>query len=133
MADSVNTNTLFSGTRRKIYQFTNVSDGTGESAVVKVDISTLTGPNKSAPPSKLVVEAIDYNIQGFTSVTLYFDATTDDEIAVLPAGSGVVDFTYGGGLVDPQSSGATGDIVLTTTGAAANASYDITLYVRLKE
>jgi hypothetical protein len=101
------------------------------SAVVKSDISTLTGPNGSAPSSQ-VVEWIEYDVQGFTSVRLDWDATTDDEIAVL-SGQGVLDWTAYGGLVDPASTGATGDIVLTTAGASATATYTITIGLRLKD
>ena len=41
MADAVATQVLFDGTRRAILKFTNISDGAGESGVVKVDVSTL--------------------------------------------------------------------------------------------
>lgn len=132
MADAVDSMTIFSGRRRHVVRLTNVSDGTGESAVAKVDISALVGPNGSAPTST-VVERIDYNIQGFSSVALYWDHTTDDEIAVLPAGTGCIDEWAAGGRHDPKSTGGTGDILLTTNGAAADATYDITLWLRLKD
>ena len=38
-----------------------------------------------------------------------------------------MDFTDVGHLKDPRTTGTTGDVMLTTVGAAANASYDITL------
>lgn len=132
MADAVTTNVVFAGTRRRIIQLINISDATGESDVVKVDASALTGPDGTAPTS-VTVDAIDYNIQGFSSVVLEWDATTDNVIAVLPAGSGTLDFTYGGGIHDPKSTGTTGDILLTTVGASATATYDITLYLRLED
>jgi hypothetical protein len=131
MADAVDTQVVFSGARRRAIRLTNISDGTGESAVVKVDISALTGPDGTVP-TKTVVEWIEYDIQGFTSVRLDWDATTDDEIAVL-SGQGILDWTAYGGLTDPQSTGATGDIVLTTAGASATATYTITLGLRLKD
>lgn len=132
MADTVQTNVIFAGTRRRSVQLLNVSDGTGESNVVKVDVSALIGPDGSAP-TYTVVEEIQYAIQGFTSVRLVWDATTDDEIAVLPSGSGYLNFKEAGGLVDPKSSGTTGDILLTTAGAVSGATYDITLVIRLKD
>ncbi len=131
MADTVDSLVVFNGKRLYSVRLTNVSDGTGESGVAKVDISTLTGPAGSAP-SYTKVREILYNIQGFTSVRLFWDHTTDDEIAVLPAGNGYMDYTALGSLTDPRSSGGTGDILLTTAGAAANATYDITLVVELK-
>ena len=42
MADAVATQTLFDGTKRVVQKFTNISDGSGESAVKKVDVSALT-------------------------------------------------------------------------------------------
>jgi len=131
MADTVDTKVVFNGTRIKQYRFTNRSDGTGESDVIKVDVSTLTGLNGKAPTTVSVLE-IAWTIQGFTSVQLEWDATTDDEIAIL-TGSGYRDFMDAGGAHDPKSTGYTGDILLTTYGAAANATYDILLTVKLKD
>ena len=131
MADTVDTLNVFTGGNRIVRRFTNISDATGESAVIKVDISTLTGPNGNAP-SKLVVEEIQSDVQGFASVRLFWDATTDDEIAMLGTGKDYRNYKNVGGLVDPASSGATGDILLTTNGAVSGATYDITLVLRLK-
>jgi len=131
MADTVDTIVVFNGTRKKTLRLTNVSDATGESAVVKADISTYTGPDGTAP-TKVVIEEIEWAIQGFTSVRLFWDHTTDDEIAVL-TGVGSVSWKDFGGLVDPASSGGTGDIILTTAGAVSGATYDISITFRLKD
>lgn len=131
MADAVTNTTLFAGTRRRAVQLTNVSDGTGESAVIKVDKSTLIGPN-GLEPSKLVIEEIIWSVKGFDAITLAWDHTTDDTAEVM-SGNGGRDYTYLGGLADPASVGGTGDLVLTTIGAAASAVYDITLILRLKD
>ena len=42
MADTVTSQTIQDGERVVVMKFTNVSDGTGESAVKKVDVSALT-------------------------------------------------------------------------------------------
>lgn len=131
MADTVDTITVFSGTKKKTLRLTNVSDGTGESAVVKADISTFTGLSGIAPTST-VIEEIEWAIQGFTSVRLFWDHTTDDEIAVL-SGVGSVSWKDFGGLKDPKSTGGTGDILLTTAGALSGATYDISITFRLKD
>lgn len=131
MADAVTTETVFNGQRRKIFHFTNISDATGESAVTKVDISALTFGGGQTPTYS-AIDMIDYNIQGMSSVRLYWDHTTDDEIAILPAGMGSIHFEALGGKVDPRTTGGTGDILLTTNGQASGGTYDITLYVRLK-
>lgn len=131
MADTVDTITLFSGKRHIVKRYTNVSDATGESAVTKLDISTLTGPDGTAPTAVGIVEMV-WNIQGFTSVRLFWDHTADDEIAVL-SGNGYRDYSDTGILMDPRSSGGTGDVLLTTAGAASGATYDITIKFRLKD
>lgn len=132
MPDTVDSKYIFKGTRKACIHLTNVSDGTGESAVVKVDVSGLVGPDGTAP-TYTNVEKIEGMVQGFTSVNLHFDATTDDELAILGTGYSYLDWTDAGGNVDPKSTGTTGDIVLTTVGAAANATYDITITFRLKD
>lgn len=129
MADSVDSLVVQSGGKRHIVRLTNISDGTGESAVVKVDLSTLVKSDGSVP-TRTSVEEIFWNIQGFTSVRLYWDHTTDDEIAVL-SGSGYLDMNGFGGLKDPASTGGTGDILLTTAGAVSGATYTIILVVEL--
>lgn len=131
MADVVNTNVIQSnGGRYYVAQFLNESDGTGESAVTKVDISTLTDAQGNTATYS-AIDRIQYVVTGFNYVTLYWDATTDDEIAVLK-GSGFLDWSAEGGNVDPKSTGSTGDIKLTTDGAADGAGYDITIWLRPK-
>lgn len=126
MADTVTSNVLHSSTRRHVVQLLNDSDGTGESAVVKVDVSSLLGD-----PDTVSIREVEYSIQGFSAVKLYFDATSDSPALYLGAGNGYKDFRLVGGLHDPKATGYTGDLVLTTEGAAAGASYDILLHVML--
>ena len=42
MADAVTSQTIQDGERKAVLKFTNASDGTGESAVKKVDVSALS-------------------------------------------------------------------------------------------
>ena len=129
MADAVTSKVILNSPKRHIVVLTNVSDGTGESNVVKVDKSTLTGPN-GLEPSKLRVDKIEYSVFGM-SVTLSFDRTSDIKIAVLQ-GDGCLDFTEAGGLID-STTGDTGDILLTTTGHTSGDTYTITLHLRKKD
>lgn len=131
MADVVDTKVLFQGTRIYVARYTNVSDGTGESAVAKLTLSGLTGPNGVAPTAVKIRE-ITWGIQGFTSVRLLWDHTTDDEIAVLPAGTGYMDWTGVGGSMDPRTAGNAGNVLLTTAGTTSGSSYDITVVYQLK-
>lgn len=130
MADTVDTKVIRNATGHYVVRFTNECDGTGESAVTKVDISTLTTAT-GAVATYSKVERIEYAVSGFNYVVLRWDHTTDDEIAVLK-GNGVIDTSIDGGMVDPRSAGGTGDILLTTDGNTDGNSYDITLYLRMK-
>jgi hypothetical protein len=132
MADTVQVDTIHAGHRKQILRLLCKSDGTGESTVQKLDISSLTGPDGSAP-TKTIIESIEGNVGVFSSIQLYWDATTDDPIAYLPTGYSFFDWREGGGLVDPQGSGTNGDIILTSVGAASTATYDITITLRLKD
>jgi hypothetical protein len=130
MADTVDVKQIFAGTRWDVFHLINRSDGTGEAAVTKVDISTFTtGAGDVATYSS--IDRIEYSVFGFNHVALLWDHTTDDEIAVLAA-QGTMDWSMLGGNIDPRSGGGTGDILLTTNGGAAGSGYDITIYLRFK-
>lgn len=128
MTFTANTNVIEDGPRNYVVRLQGTTDATdNESAVTKVDISNLTGPEGKAglAPTKFAVKKIKWNTS-FGSVILLFDATADDEIASL---TGEGEMVFDPPFNDPQSAGATGDIKLTTTGGAANDVYDITLHL----
>lgn len=120
MADAVSSQTIIDGPRNTVMKFTNLSDGTGESAVLKVDVSALSGA-----PSGVRVDFIHYSINGMV-VTLLWDADTDVRIVEL-SGDGYLDCTKFGGLPNNAGAGVTGDIRFTTTGHTAGDSYSIIL------
>lgn len=123
MADAVTSHTLVDGSKNVVMLFTNLSDGTGESAVKKVDVSALT------PAASLVtVEEIWYSIAGMT-VALLWDATTDVKFAQL-SGDGHIDLTDVGGIPNNAGTGVTGDIFLTTSGHTSGDNYTIILKMR---
>ena len=65
MADAVASQTIQDGPRKAIFKFTNVSDGTGESAVKKIDVSALTAdPMTGAACTKVTIEKIWYSTIG---------------------------------------------------------------------
>ena len=133
MADAVDTLTVFAGKKRQVYRFTNVCDGIGESAVVKIDKSTLVN-TQGLEPAKIIIEEIQWSIQGFTSVRLLWDHTTDDEIVVLGTGQGaMLTMPEFQGLVDPASAGGTGDVLLTTAGNFSGSTYNILVCIRLTD
>ena len=129
MADAVDTINVSLGPHRIVKRFTNISDGTGEADVVKFDASATVGPVNGFAPVSFTVEEVFWNIQGFTSVRIEWDANTDDECLVL-SGSGYLNLTEVGGLKDPRSTGFTGDVLFTTAGATSGATYTIVMVVR---
>ena len=132
MADTVTTKVVFESQNRLVVHITNVSDGTGESAVVKVNKSDFTGPNGSEP-SHLALEKVMYDV-GSIRVLLQWDHTTDETIAVLQT-DGILDWYQDGKgpyLLDTETGGA-GDILLTTANQTVGDGYDITLFIRKKD
>lgn len=126
MADAVTSQILVDSATNVVMKLTNISDGTGEAAVLKVDVSTLTGA-----PDKVKITGIDYDISGM-SVNLLWDATTDVTGIVLAPGQAQMDFTKIGGLINNAGTGVTGDIMLTTIGHSAGDTYSIVLHMKKK-
>ena len=119
------------GHKRHVLRITNLCDGTGESAVAKIDISGFLN-EVGATATKIVLEKLDYSIQGFTTVTLLFDHTADVTAAILvDTEDGIKDWSTVGGLIDNGTGGA-GDLLLTTAGDTAGDTYDITITFRVK-
>ena len=125
MVDTVNISTLRDANDRYVIHITNEGDGTGESNVIKVNLSEFVLENGSAPTSSRIM-TITYSVGSYNYVVLRWDHSTDDEIAVL-SGNGKLDFTSWKGKGDPGSSGGTGDILLSTDGNVDGAHYDILL------
>ena len=141
MADAVTSQVILNDKNLYVLHLTNISDGTGESAITKIDVSTLTAGYDAATCLGVDLLAVQWAIQGFTYISLLFDATTDDLACIIPSGVGYLDYSYvphnsGGntvrsiGLFDPRSTGTTGDLKLTTTGAASGSTYDLTIWCR---
>jgi len=126
MADTVTSTTLANTSRKLRMKFTNLSDGTGESAVVKVDKSTFVGLN-GAEPSYFKITKIIYDIGNSMRVAVKVNRTSPLTVAVLQ-GFGTLDYGQFGGILC-DGSGGTGDIEFTTSGHALGDGYDITLYL----
>lgn len=126
MADAVVAKYISKGPRIAVVALNCISDATGETGVIKIALSSLLLANGKAP-TKLALQDIQWSVQGFTSIRLLWDHTTDDVGAILAAGNGYRDYGYLGVLPDPGSSGGTGDLLLTSIGASATATYDIVI------
>ena len=135
MADAVTSQTLSDGDRIAVVKFTNISDGTGESSVEKVDISGFATNINGETPARAHIEQIWYDVGGMR-VALEWNATSNVVAAVLggsaAAGnvSGHMDFRSFGGIKNNAGSGIDGDIDLTTHGHTAHDHYTIVMQLR---
>ena len=126
MADAVTSQTLQDGDKSVVMKFTNISDGSGEAAVKKVDVSALQAQSGSgAECTGVSIQQIWYECNGM-SVDLLWDASTD-VIAWTLSGYGFFDFRSCGPIINNSGSGKTGDIMFTTTGHASGDRYAIVL------
>ena len=127
MADAVASQTILDGERLAVLRFTNVSDGTGESNVVKVDVSALAANSAGQACTEVSIQRIYWACIGM-SVRLDFDATTNVLAIGLPTDStGDEYYDSFTGIPTNAGTGKTGDILFTTTGASANDTYMVIL------
>ena len=133
MADTVTSQTLKDSASTWAVKLTNVSDGTGETGVVKVSANTLVGSDGGST-QRLSINKIAWSVASGTSatisprVTLLWRGTSNTTIVTL-TGSGFWDLTTAGQcpLTNNAGAGANGDILLTTTGFTASAGYTLIL------
>ena len=130
MADAVTSQTLIDGVKTAVLKFTNISDGSGESAVAKVDVSSLSANDVGKACTGASIEKIWWQCNGM-KVQLLFDAPSN--VIAIELGenqSGYHDYTSFGGIINNSGSGKTGDILFTTVGHSSADSYTIILQVR---
>lgn len=127
MADAVTSQTIQDGQKIAVLKFTNVSDGTGESAVKKVDVSALQANNSGDACTSVSVARIYWATRGM-GVNLEFDATSNVLLTGLPADStGDEYYDLFTGIPNNAGSGVTGDIDFTTIGHSSGDTYSIIL------
>ena len=128
MAAAVTSTTIIDGTHRAVIQLTNFSDGTGEAAVQKIDVSGLNARADGTACNGVFIDKVHHSIVGFTQVQLFWYATTNTiAIALAESSNGHMNFSDFGGIQNTSGSGSYGDIMLTTIGAANLDSYVIIL------
>lgn len=127
MADSVQTQIIYNGPRNLVVSLVNFSDGTGETLVKKIDAqSTTYAVNGQVPGVHLKISRIEYSIAG-GEVKLYWDATTATPMMYLGA-AGTIDLDEHYQIPNPQPTGATGSILLSTVGFTSTSGYTILLH-----
>ena len=133
MADAVTATSVIDGPRTAIIYCTNTSDGTGESAVTKVDVSALSSRQDGTACTGVRLQKIVFTNVGM-GVKVLWNASTNVIAAQLPADySDTLDYSDVSGLPNVAASGGkTGDIKFTTVGHTSGDTYSVVLYC-LKE
>ncbi len=106
------------------YILSGSSDGTGETAVQKIDISAI-----AMAATKVRIKKLIWACDGMTAEIL-FDHSTDDS-AIVCSGNGEFNETDEAPIIDPGSSGGTGDILLTTRVPATTVGHGYTIYIEI--
>lgn len=127
MADAVTTQVLLDGERLYIAKFTNLSDGTGENKVLKIDVSTLAANAAGLACNGVKLNKIWAATHGL-EVQIYWDAATDQYCYLVPQNTNyLMDFSSFGGIANNAGSGVTGGVLFSTADANSGDSYTIVL------
>jgi len=127
MADLVASTIIQDGQRLAVMRFTNVSDGSGESAVVKVDASALEAMANGNTSTNLKIMKCWWTVSGM-DVDLLWDASTNiHALSLTSDGAGFLDFSSFGGIPNTSGGGKTGDVLFTTRGHTNLDTYTIIL------
>ena len=129
MADAVTATTVEDGPKKAVIYCTNTSDGTGESAVTKVDVSALSSLQDGTACTGVRIQKIVFTNVGM-GVKILWNASTNVIAAQLPADySDTLEYSDISGLPNvAASSGKTGDIKFTTVGHSSGDTYSIVLH-----
>lgn len=128
MVDTVNSQTLLDGERLVIQKFTNISDGTGESNVVKVNVSALAPNAQGVACTGVKINKIWSSCHGM-EVQILWQASTSLLAWMLPQNT-TYHMCFGehfGGITNNAGAGKTGNITFTTSDASAGDMYSIVL------
>jgi hypothetical protein len=127
MADVVASQTLLDGERLFIGKFTNISDGTGETAVVKINPSTLSVNAYGRACNGVKINKIWATTHGM-EVRILWDATTDVFAWMIPQNTNyLMDFSSFGGLQNNGGTGVNGNVLFTTVDMSAGDMYTIVI------
>ena len=127
MADAVTSQTLMDGERLAIMKFTNISDGTGETLVTKVTVSSLAASGSGRACTGVIVNKITSVCHGM-EVRMYWDATTDVPFFLTTVNTNYMnDFADIGGITNNSGTGKNGNILFSTSDATAGDTYTVVL------
>jgi len=134
MADAVTTQVLQDGEHLYVAKFTNISDGTGESKVTKVDVSALNPNSHGLACIGLKINKIYAQTEDM-GVDVYWVGNPtpggDALCVTIPKGE-LYDIPYEPALpyngTGALGTANAGDIAFSTRGASAGDAYTIILY-----
>jgi hypothetical protein len=130
MADTVTTQTIADTSGVKfVVKMTNLSDGTGETLVKKVDASELTFMSEDGNRK---ISKIWYSINtanNKSAVELLWDGATN-ATATLLSGNGYWDLRPAGNEIPNNATTPTGDVLLSTKNFANGDNYTIIVEFR---
>lgn len=130
MADAVTSQILFDGNRQTVMKFTNISDGTGETNVVKVNVSALASYQGKAYTA-VDITKVFVATHGM-EVVMRWEAATPVNIATF--GPNIMNTwdmkDFGGIYSNAAASGKTGNITFTTLDASAGDAYTVILVLK---
>ena len=127
MADAVTSQTILDGERLFIAKFTNISDSTGETGVIKIDVSTLNPNAFGLACNGVKINKIWATTHGM-EVLILFDATADTFAWMIPQNTNyLMDFSMFGGIPSNAGAGVTGDVLFTTLDASNGDMYSIVM------
>lgn len=127
MADLVASQTLLDGERLFIGKYTNISDGTGETAAVKVNVSALAVNASGRACNGVKINKIWASTHGMEVRILWAASTNLMTYAVPQNVIYEMDFSSFGGLQNNAGTGVTGNVLFTTTDMSVGDMYTIVL------
>lgn len=130
MADTVSTQVLSDTTGVKyVVKMTNISDGSGESLVKKIDASTTTFMTENAERK---IAKIWFSVNAISKkacVELVWDGVTN-ATGVLLSGQGYWDLRTAGNSIGNNATTPTGDVLLSTHDFVPGDNYTILVEFR---
>ncbi len=129
MVDAVATQTIQDGQKMVVQKFTNVSDGTGEAAVVKVDVSALAANARGDACTGVTIEKIWWQCIGM-KVQILLMLLLMCFVLSLAKTKVVITTTTFGGLTNNAGTGKDGDVLFTTVGHTSADTYTIIMSMR---
>ena len=130
MADTVTTQTIADTSGVKfVAKLTNLSDGSGETLVKKIDASELTFMSEDG---NRTIARVYYSINTSdrkSGVEILWDGATN-ATALFLSGQGFMDFRTDGNSIPNNATTPTGDVLLSTKNFANGDNYTIIIEFR---